>query len=151
MITASKTSAEFIKAYNRIAAGMQFFTLSVMGTQASVAALGKEGIGVVVAQVAPFPFSATSGVVQEYQQVMKKMGVAAWSFTSMEGFLNAKVMVEGLKRTGRELTRERFIAAMESINRLDFDGYMVDYGKNSRQGSRYVELTVISRDGRFLR
>lgn len=151
MITAGKASVEFIKAYNRISPGMQFFTLSVMGTQASVAALGKEGIGVVVAQVAPFPFSATSGVVQEYQKIMKKMGVKGWSFTSIEGFLNAKVMVEGLKRTGRELTRERLVAAMESMNRLDFDGYMVDYGKNNRGGSRYVELTVISRDGRFLR
>lgn len=151
MITAGKPSAEFIKAYNRIATGMQFFTLSVMGTQASVAALGKEGIGVVVSQVVPFPFSATSGIVREYQQVMTRMGVKNWSFASMEGFINAKVMVEALKRTGRDITRERFLSALESMNRLDFDGYMVDFSKNNHQGSRYVELTVISRDGRFLR
>lgn len=151
MITAGKPSAEFIKAYNKISPGMQFFALSVMGTQASVATLGKEGIGVVVAQVAPYPFSATSGVVREYQQIMTKMGVKNWSFASMEGFLNAKVTVEGLKRAGRDLTRERFMTALESISRHDFDGYMVDFGKNNHQGSRYVELTVISRDGRFLR
>lgn len=151
MITAGKPSAEFIKAYNRIATGMQFFTLSVMGTQASVAALGKEGVGVVVSQVVPFPFSATSGIVREYQQVMTRMGVKNWSFASMEGFINAKVMVEALKRTGRDITRERFLSALESMNRLDFDGYMVDFSKNNHQGSRYVELTVISRDGRFLR
>lgn len=151
MITAGKPSAEFIKAYNKISPGMQFFALSVMGTQASVATLGKEGIGVVVAQVAPYPFSATSGVVREYQQIMTKMGVKNWSFASMEGFLNAKVAVEGLKRAGRDLTRERFMTALESISRHDFDGYMVDFGKNNHQGSRYVELTVISRDGRFLR
>lgn len=151
MITAGKPSAEFIKAYNRIATGMQFFTLSVMGTQASVAALGKEGVGVVVSQVVPFPFSATSGIVREYQQVMTRMGVKNWSFASMEGFINAKVMVEALKRTGRDITRERFLSALESMNRLDFDGYLVDFSKNNHQGSRYVELTVISRDGRFLR
>jgi ABC-type branched-subunit amino acid transport system substrate-binding protein len=151
MITAGKPSAEFIKAYNRIAPGMQFFTLSVMGTQASVAVLGKEGIGVVVSQVVPFPFSATSGIVREYQQIMTKMGVKNWSFASMEGFINAKVTVEGLKRAGRDLTRERLMAALESMSKVDFDGYMVDFGRSRRQGSHYVELTVISRDGRFLR
>lgn len=151
MITAGKPSAEFIKAYNKIAPGMQFFALSVMGTQASVTALGREGIGVVVSQVAPFPFSATSNIVREYQQIMTKMGVKNWSFASMEGFLNAKVTVEALKRTGRDLTRERFMSALESMNKLDFDGYMVNFSKTNHQGSHYVELTVISRDGRFLR
>ncbi len=151
MITAGKPSVEFIKSYNKLSLGMQFFTLSVMGTQASVAALGKEGMGVVVSQVAPFPFSATSGIVREYQRIMTKMGIKNWSFTSMEGFINAKVTVEGLKRAGRDLTRERFLTALESMGRLDFDGYMVDFSKNNHQGSRYVELTVISRDGRFMR
>lgn len=151
MITAGKPSVEFIKAYNKIATGMQYFTLSVMGTQASVNALGKEGVGVVVSQVAPFPFSITSGVVREYQQVMKKMDVKGLSFTSMEGFLNAKVTVEGLKRAGRDLTRERFLNTLETMGKLDFDGYQVNFSKTNHQGSQYVDLTVISRDGRFLR
>jgi branched-chain amino acid transport system substrate-binding protein len=151
MITAGKQSADFIKAYNSLAPGMQFFTLSVMGTQAQIAAMGKDGVGVVVSQVMPFPFSATSGVVREYQQIMQKMGVKSRSFSSMEGFMAAKVTVEGLRRAGRELTRERFISGLESMRKADFDGYMVDFDKGNRQGSRYVELTVISKDGRFLR
>lgn len=151
MITAGKPSVEFIKAYNKLASGMQYFTLSVMGTQTSVAALGKEGVGVVVSQIAPFPFSATSGVVREYQRVMNKMGVKNRSFTSIEGFLNAKVAVEGLRRAGRDLTRERFMAALESLGKVDFDGYMINFTKTDHDGSHYVELTVISRDGRFLR
>lgn len=151
MITAGKPSVEFVRAYNKLDSNMPFFTLSVMGTQTSVKALGKDGVGVVVAQVAPFPFSATSGVVSEFQKVMRQMGVDNWSFTKMEGFLNAKVMVEGLRRAGPNLTRERLINAMESINRLDFDGYMVNFTDKDHAGSRYVELTVISKDGRFLR
>lgn len=151
MITAGKPSAEFIKAYNKLASNMQFFTISVMGTQASVNALGKDGIGLVVSQIVPFPFSATSGIVREYQKVMNRMGVKNWSFTKMEGFLNAKVMVEGLKRAGRNLTRERFIGAMESIGKLDLDGYAVNFSDTDHSGSRYVELTVLSRNGRFLR
>lgn len=151
MITTGKSSTDFIKAYNRIAAGMQFFTLSVMGTQASVQALGKDGVGVVVSQVAPFPYSATSGIVREYQKVMTAMGVKNWSFASMEGFITAKVVVEGLRRAGRNPTREGFIQALESIGRWDMDGYLIQFGPNNHNGSRYVELTAISRDGRFLR
>lgn len=151
MITAGKASVEFIKTYRKQSPNMQFFTLSVMGTQTSVAALGKEGVGVVVSQVVPFPFSATSGIVREYQQIMRQMGVRAWSFASMEGFLNAKVAVEGLKRSGRDLTRERFLASLESMNSVDFDGYVINYRKADHKGSRYVDLTVISRDGKFLR
>lgn len=151
LITTGKSSVEFIKAYNKLASGMQYFTLSVMGTQASVTALGKEGIGVVVSQVAPFPFSATSGIVREYQQIMTKMGIKNWSFASMEGFISAKVTVEGLRRAGRDLTRERFTNALESLGKFDLDGYLIQFGKTNHLGSHYVELTVISRDGRFLR
>ena len=151
MITAGKPSVEFIKLYKKLSTTGQFFTLSVMGTQTSVNALGKEGIGLVVSQVAPFPFSATSGIVREYQQIMTRMGVKNWSFISMEGFLNAKVTVEGLRRAGRDLTRERFLSAMESIGKVDFDGYQVNFSKSNHLGSQYVDLTVISRDGRFLR
>jgi branched-chain amino acid transport system substrate-binding protein len=151
MITAGKPSAEFIKTYNKLETGMQFFTISVMGSQASVKSLGKDGIGVVVSQVGPFPFSATSGIVREYQRIMKKMGVKNLSFGSMEGFIDAKVMVEGLKRAGRDLTRERFISAMETMNDVDFDGYAIHFNKNSHEGSHFVDLTVISHDGRFLR
>lgn len=151
MITTGKSTADFIKAYNKIATGMQFFTLSMMGTQSSVNTLGKDGIGVVVSQVVPFPFSGTSGIVREYQRVMTEMGVKNWSFASMEGFITAKVVVEGLRRAGKNLTREGFITALESIGRWDMDGYLINFSKDNHNGSRYVDLTVISRDGRFLR
>ena len=151
MITAGKASVDFIKAYNQRAVGMQYFALSVMASQAAIKALGADGVGVVVSQVSPFPFSATSGIVQEYQRVMNKMGVKNWSFASIGGFISAKILVDGLKRAGRNLTRESLIDALESMNKVDYDGFVINYSKNSHLGHRYVELTVISRDGRFLR
>lgn len=151
MVTAGKPSAAFIKAYNKLAPGMQFFALSVMGSAASVDTLGKEGVGVVVSQVMPFPFSATSDIVREYQQVMSKMGLKTWSFASIEGFINAKVTVEGLKHAGRDLTRDRFMAALEAMGKVNYGGYVVNFSKSNHQGSPYVELTVISKNRRFMR
>jgi branched-chain amino acid transport system substrate-binding protein len=151
MITAGKASFDFIKSYNQRAVGMQYFALSVMASQTAIKALGKDGVGVVVSQVSPFPFSATSGIVQEYQRVMKTMGIKNQSFASIGGFINAKVMVDGLKRAGPNLTRERLVDALESMGKIDYDGFVINYGKSSHLGHRYVELTLISRDGRFLR
>lgn len=151
MVTAGKPSAAFIKAYNKLAPGMQFFALSVMGSAASIAALGKEGAGVVVSQVMPFPFSATSDIVREYQQVMSKMGLKTWSFASIEGFINARVTVEGLKHAGRDLSRDKFVAALEAMGKVNYGGYVVNFSKSNHQGSPYVELTVITKNGRFMR
>lgn len=151
MITAGKASFDFIKSYNKRAVGMQYFALSVMASQTAIKALGADGVGVVVSQVSPFPFSATSRVVQEYQKVMKEMGVKHMSFASVGGFINAKILVDGLKRAGRNLTRESLVDALETMGKIDYDGFTINYTRNSHLGHRYVELTVISKDGRFLR
>lgn len=151
LITAGKASSDFIKAYNKRAVGMQYFALSVMASQAAVKALGPEGIGVVVSQVSPFPFSATNRVVQEYQKVAKEMNVKNLSFTSILGFINAKVFADGLRRAGRNLTRESLVEALETMGRIDYDGVAINFTRTSHLGHRYVDLTVISKDGRFLR
>jgi len=151
MITAGKASAEFIKAYKKQVFSMQFFTLSVMGSQATLKALGADGGGVVVSQVGPYPYSGTDILVREYQRVMKIMGVKNYSFASMEGYLDAKVTVEGLKRAGKNLTRKSFIRGMESMHKVDLDGYVVDFSETSHQGSHFVDLNVISRFGQLIR
>lgn len=65
--------------------------------------------------------------------------------------LNAKVLVEGLRRVGRQLTRDGAIRAMESMQRVDFGGLTATYGAGDHSGSEFVELTMIGKDGRFVR
>jgi branched-chain amino acid transport system substrate-binding protein len=68
----------------------------------------------------------------------------------MEGFLTAKVVVEGLKRTGKDLTREKFIETMEKMD-VDLGGFHVSYSPNNHAGSKFVDLTIIGQEGKFLR
>jgi hypothetical protein len=56
-----------------------------------------------------------------------------------------------LRRAGKDLTRPRFIQAMESLQHLDVGGFEVDFGKGVRQGSRFVDLTIIGTGGKFTR
>ena len=71
------------------------------------------------------------------------------NFSSLEGFLVAKVTVEGLRRAGRNLTRERFTKALESMHDVDFGGFAVSYSPTNHNGSMFVDLTIIGRDGGF--
>ncbi|MBW7834451.1 MAG: ABC transporter substrate-binding protein [Simplicispira suum] len=152
MITAGAPTVAFIKAYRKVSRAARFYTTSVMGSQSTIQALGSDGIGVVVTSVVPFPWSQSMPVAREYREVLKKAGMEATvSFIGLETFINAKVMVECLRRAGRDLTRPRFIQAMESMQRFDVGGFEVDFGKGARQGSRFVDLTIIGAGGKFTR
>ena len=56
-----------------------------------------------------------------------------------------------MKRAGKDLTRDKFIAAMESMRNYDAGGYAVSFAPNDHNGSKFVELTVLRRDGKYMR
>ncbi len=149
MITAGAPTVSFIKAYNKVRKGMQFYTLSVMGNQATLRALGPDGVGVVVTTVVPFPWDVTHPLAREYRAAMQKSGFTNLSFLGFESYINAKVLVEGLRLAGKDLTRRKFVDAMANLKRLDMGGFSVGFGKELRQGSRYVGLTIVSPGEKF--
>jgi ABC-type branched-subunit amino acid transport system substrate-binding protein len=69
----------------------------------------------------------------------------------MEGFVNAKVLVEALRRAGQKPTRERLVTALESMRDHDIGGLVISYAPNRHQGSRFVDVVVVASDGRFVR
>ena len=87
----------------------QFHNVSFVGSKALADALGDEGYGVGISQVVPFPWSPSIPVVKEYQQVLSKAGSKDINFSSLEGYIAARVMVEGLRRAGRDLTRDKLV------------------------------------------
>jgi len=151
MISAYTSIAEFVRQMQKAGSGATFYNVSFVGSKALADALGKDGVGVAISQVVPFPWGTGVPVVKEYQQLAKKAGFTDYNFSALEGFLSAKVMVEGLRRTGRNLTREGFIAAMEKMQDVDLGGFFVSYSPTNRAGSKFVDLTIIGRGGKFLR
>src|SRR5688572_13829362 len=151
MVSAYTSIAAFVRTMQKLGSGATFYNVSFVGSAALANALGKDGVGVAISQVVPFPWATGVPVVKEYQQAAKKAGFTDYNFSALEGYLTAKVMVEGLKRTGKNLTREGFIDSMEKMGDVDLGGFFVSYTTKSHTGSKFVDLTIIGRDGKFLR
>lgn len=148
--TLYRTTADFIKQAKKAGSGAQFANTSFVGASALASELGAQGIGVVVAQVVP-PYARLSiPVVKEYQAAIEKqLGKKDFSFTSLESYICAKVLAEGIRRAGATPTREKLLKALDSIRNYDVGGYVVDFSSTNHNGSKFVELTAISRSGRF--
>jgi branched-chain amino acid transport system substrate-binding protein len=69
----------------------------------------------------------------------------------MEGFIAAKVLVEGLRRDGPKPTREKLITGLESMNKFDMGGVDVTCGPELRAGTSFIDITIISKTGKFVR
>jgi branched-chain amino acid transport system substrate-binding protein len=126
-----------ISAYNNVAnvveglrqkkSEAQNFTISFVGSQALAKQLGKNGHGVGISQVVPFPWDARMPLVKEYQNVItKNRSNTQYGFSSLEGFLAAKVLVEALKDSGPEPTRKNLLPLLSECRAeaLEVIGYL---------------------------
>lgn len=150
IVSSGKNTIEVIKAIRSKGGHMQIMVMSNNSSQEFIRDLGPAGAGVMVAQITPPPNLITTRLGKEFQAAAKITG-ATMSYAAMEGYVSAKVLVEGLKKAGRNLTRDSFIKAMESMQRVDLGGVLVTYSPSDHSGSEFVELTMLSKDGRFLR
>jgi ABC-type branched-subunit amino acid transport system substrate-binding protein len=150
MISAYKSCAAYIRETRAAGKTPGFWNVSFVGSKALAKELDKEGRGVQISQVVPFPWDQTVPVVKEYRKLLEE-AQGEPGFGTLEGFIAAKVMVEGLRRAGKNLNRDNFIKAMESIQEYDAGGFKVSFGPGQRSGSKFVDLTIISRDQKFVR
>jgi ABC-type branched-subunit amino acid transport system substrate-binding protein len=148
-ISAYASCAAFIKKAKAEGYSGLFANVSFVGSSALNQALGADGTGVMISQVVPFPYSGATALVREYQKRMTDIGFVEYDFTSLEGYIAAKVLVEGIKRAGRGLTREGLVTALESMNRVDLGGFEASFGPNDRAASKYVDLAIIAGNGKF--
>ena len=149
-ISAYKSSAALIKQARAKKYGGQFFNVSFVGARALASELGDVGTGVTISQVVPFPFATASLISREYQQRMTEAGDKEFDFSSMEGFLAAKVLTEGLRRAGKDLSRQSLTTALESMKDYNMNGFAVSYSPTDHEASNFIDLTIIGRGGKFV-
>lgn len=151
MCCAGNAAVAFVRKYREAGAPAQYYALSEVGSKLLASELGSAARGIVVSQVVPSPWSTVSPISLEYQTLRGKKNAVASSYGSLEGFIAAKVFCEGLRRAGSGLTREGLVDALESMREQDFGGFRVSYGPGSRNGSKFVDLSMLTASGEFVR
>jgi len=141
-----KACAAFIRQARAAGYGGQFFNVSFVGTKALSDELKQDALGVVVSQVMPYPFSPAMPLVRDYLEAVKAAGGDAFpNYSSLEGYIDARVFVEGLRR-GRSNTREGLASGLESLQHYDFDGFNLNFTRE-HAASHFVELSMLTGDG----
>jgi branched-chain amino acid transport system substrate-binding protein len=153
MVSVNRASAALIKKLRSQGSRARMFSISVVNFKELLKNAGEETVrGVGISQVMPFPYATQIPVVREFQQMMAKYQPGkTLSYASIESFVGAKVLVEAVRRSGGNPTREKVAAQLEKMKDYDVGGFRLGYGPGNRVGSRFVEMTVIGPNGKLMR
>lgn len=152
VLASAAATAAFVEHYKALGGKAQIFAHSGADIEQMAKQLSEEQMqGVAIAQVTPNPYKPSGALVRQLQEALQNKGGDATqiSYAMMEGYINAKVIVEAARRAGARLTRETFVAALESLQLYDLGGYVVSFKPGARTGSHYVDLTIISKAGQI--
>jgi branched-chain amino acid transport system substrate-binding protein len=141
--------ADLMRAVRAAGSTPMFYGMSIVSGEVVAKALGDSSRGLAITQVMPFPWSQVDPDVNLYQKTMS-LAKQEPSYYSLEGWINAQVMIEALKRTGRELSRARLLATLRAL-KLRIAGLDLDFSAEGIAASRFVELVQVRHDGRFVR
>lgn len=142
-------AVKYVESLKKNKVNSQLLGVSVTSSTALYKALGPQVEGMLLTQTVPFPWNARLGIVRDYQKRMAEARVPV-SFDSMEGYVAARLLVEGLKAAGPSISRKSFIAALEAMQLKDVDGMSVSFTRYSRSLLRLVDVSMISRDNKLL-
>ncbi len=124
-------------------------SLSFVGAQQYIDAAGAAGAGVSISQVVPSA-SASLPVIRECGKALADAGITKpMNSTHLEACIGAKVLVEAMRRSKRPGDAKALLAAMRNLGNYDVGGYSVHYGPEQNHGSKYVELAMVTRNGRL--
>ncbi len=150
MVGAYKPCAAFIRLARRFDLDALFVNISFVGSKALAKELDGDGAGVIVTQVVPLPDDRAVPLVARYRDALLASSPdTPPGFVSLEGYLIGLLVVQALRETGPDVTREGLLATIYEVRTFDFGGVTLSYGPGDNQGMDRVFPTVIGSDGGF--
>ena len=140
----------FMRALRAAGGTSTVYGLSISASPANITAMGELGRGMGFAMVVPSPYSTKNDLVRRYQLDMAASGWSDYSTPTLEGYVNALVLAEGLRRAGANVTRASLITALSSITGFNMGGMTVSFGGGNRIGGSFVDIGVIGAGGRIV-
>lgn len=127
-------------------------SISSLDGEQLFAQLGAVSGGVAIAQGMPNPYKASAPIAMAFVKRIRVLGIdpARINFASVEGYIAARVVIEGLRRTASSNpTRKELVRGLESLHRYELGGFTLDFANGKREGSGYVNLSILSAGGRI--
>ena len=142
--------AEFIKLARQSGFNPVFVNISFVGATALAHELGRDGEGVIVSQVVPFPWDASVKVVADYQAAEKALDPKLLpDFVSLEGYLSGRLAAAALEMAGADPTRAEMLRIINEVGQFDISGDTLTVGQKMQGSPAGVFLTLIQGDGTF--
>jgi branched-chain amino acid transport system substrate-binding protein len=152
MASAGKTFTDAINAVYETSARPSIYGFSVVNHTSVAKLLGSRARGIVLCQVMPSMRDTAVPLVAEFLKVIKqKDPTATGTDSQFEGFLNAKLLTEGLRKAGPSLTTSSLIKAFETAGEIRYGKFATKYTSESHIGSTYVELAILDANGELRR
>ena len=154
MVATYRAAANFIEKTRERYPHLIYTNVSFVGSTALADELMLQGAkfadGVIVTQVVP-AVNGYSRAILEYRSALAKYFPGeAPDYVSLEGYITAKLLIEGLKRAGPQLDTEVLIDALENIRDLDLGlGTTLNFGPSEHQASHKVWGTQLDAAGHF--
>ena len=151
LVAAPPATVKLIPAVRKAGVAAQFYSLAAQANRKVAADLGEYTSGVVFTTLVPSPWKDAIPVVKDYQQtVSTATGKQDYSYLGLEVYVNARILVDGLRKAGKNVSRESLVSGLESMGEKRFGPMSVGFAPGKHDGSTYVGLTIINRDGRFV-
>jgi len=154
MVPTYRAAAKFIEKTRDLYPDMIYTSVSFVGSTAlanELMLLGKKyATGVIVTQVVP-ALEGHSSLVLDYKSALAKYFPGeAPDYVSLEGYVDATVLVAALKQNGAQLDTEKLVATFENLRDLDIGlGTPMTFSSSEHQGVHKVWGTQLDADGRY--
>jgi branched-chain amino acid transport system substrate-binding protein len=154
MVPTYRAAARFIEKTRDLFPAMTYTNVSFVGSTALAEELKLLGPkytdGVIVTQVVP-AIEGYSSLILEYKAALAKYFPGEVpDYVSLEGYIAAGLLAEGLKRAGPQLDTEKVVEALENLRDFDIGlGTPLTFGRTEHQGSHKVWGTQLDAAGRY--
>lgn len=149
MFLSGPAAAALMKTVWASGASPSFYGMSILAGDVTAKLLGEQSRGLVISQVTAYPWDSANADSNKYRAGCEKAKVPV-GYHSYEGYLSARVLIEALRQTGRELTRARLHTTMRKL-KARVAGMDFDFSGGQHTGSRFVELVRVRAEGKFVR
>ncbi len=154
MVATYRAAAKFIEKTRDDFPDLIYTNISGVGSTSladELVLLGpKYANGVIVTQIVPAVDSYATAILDYKTALAKYFPGEKPDYVSLEGFISANLLINGLKRAGPQLDTEKLVDGLESLHNVDMGlGTLLNFGLTEHQASHKIWATILDGTGHY--